>query len=72
VVNTSLEQLPRRLIVTATRRDNKQPVFIQKGNAGVAVRASSAVTGVISPVGIRGTEYEDADESFPVTSVAGT
>lgn len=64
--NASLEQLPRRLIVAATRRDDKQPVFFQSGNAGVAVRASSAVPGVISPVGIQGTEYEDADESLPV------
>lgn len=64
--NASLEQLPRRLIVAATRRDDKHPIFFQRGNAGVAVRASSAVPGVISPVGIQGTEYEDADESLPV------
>ncbi|MDZ7592365.1 MAG: hypothetical protein U5L05_17165 [Rubrivivax sp.] len=30
------------------------------------MRASSAVAGVISPVGVRGMEYEDADESLPV------
>jgi len=64
--NASLEQLPRRLIVAATRRDDKQPVFFERGNVGLAVRASSAVAGVISPVGIQGIEYEDADESLPV------
>jgi NTE family protein len=64
--NASLEQLPRRLIVAATRRDDKQPLFFERGNVGVAVRASSAVAGVISPVGIQGVEYEDADESLPV------
>lgn len=64
--NASLEQLPRRLIVAATRRDDKQPMFFERGNVGVAVRASSAVAGVISPVGIQGVEYEDADESLPV------
>jgi NTE family protein len=64
--HASLEQLPRRLIVAATRRDDKLPVFFERGNVGVAVRASSAVPGVISPVGIQGTEYEDADESLPV------
>jgi NTE family protein len=64
--NASLEQLPRRLIVAATRRDDKQPVFFERGNVGVAVRASSAVAGVISPVGVQGIEYEDADESLPV------
>ncbi|WP_310385346.1 patatin-like phospholipase family protein [Roseateles sp.] len=64
--NASLEQLPRRLIVATTRRDDKQPVFFERGNVGVAVRASSAVAGVISPVGVRGVEYEDAEESLPV------
>jgi len=33
---------------------------------GVAVRASSAVARVISPVGVQGIEYEDAEESLPV------
>jgi NTE family protein len=70
-VNTGLgqrriEQLPRRVVVGATRRDDKAPVFFTSGNAGVAVRASSAVPGVISPVGIQGTEYEDGDESLPL------
>ncbi len=64
--NASIEQLPRRLVVGATRRADKAPVFFTHGNAGVAVRASSAVPGVISPVGIRGTEYEDGDESLPL------
>lgn len=62
----TLEQLPRRLVVASTRRDDRQPVFFERGNVGVAVRASSAVRGVLSPVGIQGTEYEDADESLPV------
>jgi NTE family protein len=64
--SASIEQMRRRLIVTATRRDNKLPVFFQQGNVGVAVRASSAVPKIISPVGIQGIEYEDADESLPV------
>lgn len=61
-----IEQLPRRLIVTATRRTDKQAVFFDQGNVGVAVRASSAVPKILSPVGIQGIEYEDADESLPV------
>jgi NTE family protein len=64
--HAALEDLPRRLIVVATRTSDKQPVFFQRGNVGVAVRASSAVPGVISPVGIQGVEYEDADVSLPV------
>jgi NTE family protein len=62
----TMEALPRPLIVVATARDSKAPVFLTSGNTGVAVRASSAVPGVISPVGISGVEYEDADVSLPV------
>lgn len=61
-----IEQLRRPLVVVATRRADKTPVFFMQGNVGVAVRASSAVPGVMSPVGIEGTEYEDGDESLPV------
>jgi NTE family protein len=62
----AIEALPRPLIVVATARESKAPVFLTTGNVGVAVRASSAVPGVISPVGISGVEYEDADVSLPV------
>ncbi|MBX9870705.1 MAG: patatin-like phospholipase family protein [Burkholderiaceae bacterium] len=61
-----LEELPRRMIVVATRREDKQARYFLQGNAGVAVRASSAMPGIISPVGIAGVEYEDGDESYPV------
>jgi NTE family protein len=61
-----LEAMPRKFIAVATRLNDKQPVFFQSGNAGVAVRASSAVSQIISPVGIQGVEYEDGDESLPV------
>jgi len=64
--NRNLEDLSRRVIVVATRRDDKTPRFFVKGNAGVAVRASSAVPGIVSPVGIDGVEYEDGDESLPL------
>lgn len=62
----TIEQLPRRLVIGATRRADKAPVFFTTGNTGVAVRASSAVPGILSPVGIEGTEYEDGDESLPL------
>jgi NTE family protein len=61
-----LEAMPRKFIAVATRLNDKQAVFFQSGNAGVAVRASSAVSQIISPVGIQGVEYEDGDESLPV------
>lgn len=64
--NRPLEALPRRVVVGATRRSDNAPIFFTQGNAGVAVRASSAVPGIISPVGIQGVEYEDGDESLPL------
>jgi NTE family protein len=62
----TLEALPKPLIVVATRREDKQPALFVRGNIAVAVRASSAVPKVISPVGINGIEYEDGDESLPL------
>ncbi len=61
-----LEELPRPVVVVATQRDNKKPRFFTHGNSGVAVRASSAMPGIISPVGIQGIEYEDGDVSLPL------
>jgi NTE family protein len=61
-----LEDLPRRAVVVATRRDDKSARFFMSGNPGVAVRASSAMPGIVSPVGIDGVEYEDGDESLPL------
>jgi NTE family protein len=64
--NVSIEHMPRKFIAVATRINDKQPVFFNSGNVGVAVRASSAVSKIFSPVGIQGVEYEDGDESLPV------
>jgi NTE family protein len=61
-----LQALPRPVIVVATRRRDKAARFFTRGHAGVAVRASSAVPGIVSPVGIGGEEYEDGDESLPL------
>jgi NTE family protein len=61
-----LEQLQRRVIVVATKRGTREARFFMSGNAGVAVRASSAVPTIFSPVGINNVEYEDGDESLPV------
>ena len=64
--NSNIEDMPRPFIAVATRLQDKQPVFFNSGNVGVAVRASSAVHSIFSPVGIHGVEYEDGDESLPV------
>jgi NTE family protein len=62
----ALEGLGRPMIVVATNRTTKKPAFFLNGNAGVAIRASSAIPNIISPVGINGTEYEDGDVSLPL------
>lgn len=64
--DSNIEDMPRPFIAVATRLHDKQPVFFNSGNVGVAVRASSAVHRIFSPVGIHGVEYEDGDESLPV------
>jgi NTE family protein len=66
LANKTIEQLMRPLIVVAANRDDKKPVFFTSGNLGVAVRASSAIPGIISPVGILGIEYEDGDMALPL------
>ena len=66
LTHQKIEAMPRKFIAVATRLTDKQPVFFASGNAAVAVRASSAVSKIFSPVGIQGVEYEDADESLPV------
>lgn len=61
-----IEELPRRLVITAARRSDKAARYFMAGNTGVAVRASGAMPGIISPVGIAGVEYEGGDEAYPV------
>ena len=61
-----LEELLYPVIIVATERDNKTPSFFTTGNSGVAVRASSAMPGIISPVGINNIEYEDGDVTLPL------
>jgi NTE family protein len=61
-----LEALAPRVVVVATRRDTGERAAFDRGNAGVAVRASSAQPGNYLPVRIRGVEYVDGDLSSPV------
>jgi NTE family protein len=61
-----LEGLPRKLAVTAARRDNNTLAIFTQGNTAAAVRASSATPDSFAPVRIRGVEYHDGDEAQPV------
>lgn len=66
VEDRPLEALGIPLVVTATRvRDNKLVLF-NRGDTGLAVRASSASPGQFEAVRIGSEMYVDGDESSPV------
>ena len=57
--NRSIEQLPRAFAVVATERAEKRMTVFNRGNAGLAVRASASIPDVFWPVLISGIEYVD-------------
>ena len=57
--NRSIEQLPRPFAVVATERADKRMTVFNRGNAGLAVRASASIPDVFWPVLIGGIEYVD-------------
>jgi NTE family protein len=61
-----IEGLKRKFAVVATDLASGQPIIFQVGNVGMAVRASSAIPGVFSPVLIRGREYVDGGLVSPI------
>lgn len=62
----SIEQMRIPLGIVATDLDNGQPILFQVGDPGVAVRASSAVPAVFTPVRIGAREYVDGGLVSPV------
>lgn len=62
----SIEQMKIPLGIVATDLANGQPILFQRGDPGVAVRASSAVPAVFQPVKIGGREYVDGGLVAPV------
>ena len=61
-----IEQLPRRLGIVATDLDSGDAILFQRGDTGLAVRASSAVPAVFLPVKIGQREYVDGGLVAPV------
>jgi NTE family protein len=61
-----IEQLPLPFAATATRTRDLVPVIFNRGEPGVAARASAASPGQFEPVRISGEAYVDGDESSPV------
>ena len=62
----TIEQMKLPLGIVATDLDNGQAILFQVGDAGLAVRASSAVPAVFQPVRIGSREYVDGGLVSPV------
>ena len=62
----SIEQMKLPLGIVATDLDNGTPILFQRGDTGLAVRASSAVPAVFQPVRIGAREYVDGGLVSPV------
>jgi NTE family protein len=66
VQNRPIEALNRTLAVVATDLQSGDLVVFERGNTGMAVRASSSVPGIFQPVKINGREYVDGGLVSPV------
>lgn len=64
--NRSIEQMPRKLGIVATDLQSGEPILFERGNIGMAVRASASVPGVFQPVSINGRQYVDGGLVAPV------
>lgn len=64
--NRSIEQLDKPFVAIATQLGSGNAVAFNRGNTGMAVRASSSIPGVFHPVLIGGVEYVDGDLKKPV------
>jgi NTE family protein len=62
----TIEKMILPLGIVATDLDSGQPILFQRGDPGVAVRASSAVPAVFQPVRIGDREYVDGGLVSPV------
>jgi len=61
-----IESMPLPLGIVATDLNSGNDMLFQRGDTGTAVRASSAVPAVFTPVKINGHEYVDGGLSSPV------
>lgn len=61
-----IEAMPLPLGIVATDLNSGNDMLFQRGDTGTAVRASSAVPAVFTPVKINGHEYVDGGLSSPV------
>jgi NTE family protein len=64
--NRPIEKMAKPLGIVATDLKNGQPILFQRGNTGIAVRASCSVPSIFEPVKIGGHEYVDGGLVSPV------
>jgi NTE family protein len=64
--NRPIEKMAKPLGIVATDLKSGQPILFQRGNTGIAVRASCSVPSVFEPVKIGGHEYVDGGLVSPV------
>lgn len=62
----TIEQLPTAFAAAATRVRDSSLVLFNRGDTGIAVRASAASPGEFEPVRISGEAYADGDVASPV------
>jgi NTE family protein len=66
VLQLPIERLKKPFGAVATDLNTGQPILFQRGNTGLAVRASSSVPGVFQPVRINEKQYVDGGLVSPV------
>ncbi|HZZ93206.1 MAG TPA: patatin-like phospholipase family protein [Usitatibacter sp.] len=66
VKHRAIEALPTRFAVVATSMPERKMVIFNRGDTGLAVRASGASPGEFQPVQFGGGTYIDGDEASPV------
>ena len=64
--NRSIENLQKRYAAVATDLQSGAMMVFNRGNTGMAVRASSSIPGIFQPVNIAGREYVDGGVLSPV------
>ncbi|MDR5750411.1 patatin-like phospholipase family protein [Caballeronia sp. LZ024] len=64
--NRPIEKMAKPLGIVATDLRNGQPILFQRGNTGIAVRASCSVPSIFEPVTIGAHEYVDGGLVSPV------
>jgi NTE family protein len=62
----TIEQFPIRFAAVAVDAADEKLAVFNRGNVGIAVRASSATPGRFDPVRILGVDYIDGDEHTPL------